>query len=322
MANGYWQASPRRRRFILQRYGRGPKKKPPERVKPIENQHNTFKTHRSPVPVDPQRLFRERNYYRNCRCTIFHNNLSFRLPGLLLAGSRRSYRSISNKYYYHSRRYLIHSGPQLPTSAAKISDCTIPASPSYSPSRDIIFVLVALISSMLHKAWRFSSMLLWPPSFHTLTSPLTSSTPPLTSPSIASGLFTPPNTSLMGKVSTNSFINGCIHAFLCFQAINIRDFNSSLSFHQPPNLFKPLPSIQRMPSPSSEPSNVSEDLLAPTQRFLIDFDGISIQSKPFYTRSSSIADDTTTLCPTIPHSIEFKSLDDVTVSSSPSIFGN
>ena len=103
----------------------------------------------------------------------------------------------------------------------------------------------------------------------------------------------------------------------------IKNINPSLSLHQPSNLIKPLPPNQRMPSPPSEPSiDVSEDLLAPTQRFLIDFDGISIQSKPFYTRSSSITDDTTTLCPTIPHSIQFRSLDDVTVSSSPSIFGN
>jgi hypothetical protein len=44
---------------------------------------------------------------------------------------------------------------------------------------------------------------------------------------------------------------------------------------------------------------------------------ISLVSKPFFTRTSSIADDETTLCPSIPNSISFRSLDDLTVGSGP-----
>ena len=40
------------------------------------------------------------------------------------------------------------------------------------------------------------------------------------------------------------------------------------------------------------------------------------------TRSSSIAEDETTLCPSIPQHIFFRELDDITVGSSPTIFGN
>jgi hypothetical protein len=46
---------------------------------------------------------------------------------------------------------------------------------------------------------------------------------------------------------------------------------------------------------------------------------LSVASKPFFTRTSSIADDETTLCPSIPNSISFRSLDDLTVASGPSI---
>jgi hypothetical protein len=46
---------------------------------------------------------------------------------------------------------------------------------------------------------------------------------------------------------------------------------------------------------------------------------ISIATKPFFTRTSSIADDETTLCPSIPNSISFRSLDDLTVASGPSL---
>ena len=204
MVDSYWRASSRRRRFILQRYGRGPKKKPPERVKPINNHDNTSKILRSPVNVDPQRLFRERNYYRTCRCTVFHNKLPSRLPSLILAGSRRSYRSISHNYYNHSRRYLIHSGPVSPTSATTKSDSTIQSSPSYSPLYDIISALVAVWGSSLHKAWRLSSMLLWPPCLNDLTSFLTSS-------HSFCWAFTPANTSLIDKVSS---FHGSIFTFL------------------------------------------------------------------------------------------------------------
>ena len=65
----------------------------------------------------------------------------------------------------------------------------------------------------------------------------------------------------------------------------------------------------------------STDLLEPSQQVNIEFDP-SLIDKPFQTRSSSIADDVTTLCPSIPSHIIFRDLDDITVSSSPTIFNN
>ena len=66
----------------------------------------------------------------------------------------------------------------------------------------------------------------------------------------------------------------------------------------------------------------SADLLEPSQQHNICIECNTSESELFPPRSrtSSIADDVTTLCPTIPTHIEYKDLDDITVASSPSIF--
>ena len=109
MAIGYWQASPRRRRFILRRYGRGPKKKPPDKLcapftaKPYHfskvKSSSTSKRRRSPPGI----------VYRNCNPSIINNQVYDRTTAPFLAGSRRSFKNISKSYWLQNKHNIIKS---------------------------------------------------------------------------------------------------------------------------------------------------------------------------------------------------------------------
>jgi hypothetical protein len=102
-----WQATARRRRWILKRYGKGPRKKPPdpppERPKRI---HNT--THHPTQLRQPRRHRRRIKYKRSLR-SVSTPSCTTHAPAPFLAGHRRCYNKISPRYW-HTARTLLRSG--------------------------------------------------------------------------------------------------------------------------------------------------------------------------------------------------------------------
>jgi hypothetical protein len=92
-----WAASARRRRFILTRYGGGPRKKPPDPPDPPDRAQQA-----AAAPTKQISAFRLNRrcgirYPRDHRATL-HPALHTKLPSIFLAGKRQSFHRISPSY--------------------------------------------------------------------------------------------------------------------------------------------------------------------------------------------------------------------------------
>jgi hypothetical protein len=119
-----WAASARRRRFILNRYGRGPRKKPPDPPDPPDRAQQA-----AALPTKQISSFRLRRwcgicYPRDHRATL-HPELTTKLPSVFLAGKRHPFHRISPSYrrlflsqLHHGGRHG-HIGSSLATSLSE-----------------------------------------------------------------------------------------------------------------------------------------------------------------------------------------------------------
>jgi hypothetical protein len=306
-----WPASARRRRFILQRYGRGPRKKPPDKPPPpLERKKTlTVATQRTITPK-PRRDCR----YKRCRRAIPNPLCGDRAVAPFLAGSRRPLHRISPKYSSARRSGKRHHGYNL----NPLGFLTI-----LTPSRwaTLIFMWFSLIlySHRVHHTFPRPNLLLYGaissislgPAFHLfkLYKKFNACTAwNRKAPHISNFRYEKPafckepsvhniSPSQNEKWISHFSIFKSIITSLALWAItnNLQHLFHLHRRHFTTNYMGNTPPLSSSASLLSSPHN------SPS----------SIVSKPFFTRSSSIADDETTLCPSIPNSISFRSLDDL-----------
>ncbi|KAL3798477.1 hypothetical protein ACHAWO_011152 [Cyclotella atomus] len=101
-------ASPRRRRFVLQRYGRGPKKKPPDPVEELPSKSIKKPLLEMKVATSKRRIIGTR--YKRPSTAIFHCNITNRAPAPFLAGRRYLYRRVSRYYWTKALSKLRQNG--------------------------------------------------------------------------------------------------------------------------------------------------------------------------------------------------------------------
>ena len=99
MAAKSWNemASPRRRRRVLTRYGRGPKKKPPDPVEKQPLKSTKTPLHERKVALSKRRIIGTR--YKRPSTPVLHCKITNRAPAPFLAGRRHRYRSVSRRYW-------------------------------------------------------------------------------------------------------------------------------------------------------------------------------------------------------------------------------
>lgn len=317
-----WPVSARRRCFILQRYGRGPRKKPPDKPPPPLGRKTTLTVAtQCTITLKPRRDCR----YNRCRRAIPNPLCGSRAVAPFLAGSRRPLHRISPKYSPARSSGKRHHGYNLiplgffttltPSRWATIIfmwfsfivyshevQCSTqrPILPLFgvmsSIFLDLTFHLVKLYKKFKactprnKKAPHFSN---FRHEKHTFSDV----------PSIQDIPY-PQKGERVSHFSFYKFSKAVITSLTVWAtAHHLLQLFDSQHRHRAKNY---------MNNASSHTSSVS--LLNSSHN-----SPDSVISKPFFTRTSSIADDETTLCPSIPNSISFRSLDDLTVGSDPSI---
>jgi hypothetical protein len=105
--SGPWKASAKHRRWILKRYGRGPRKKPPE--PPPSPAKRTTGNRTAQPKLRPSTRTSRRINYQCIRQTTIHPQCIYRATAPFLAGRRRSYHHISNRYWRAAKASILHN---------------------------------------------------------------------------------------------------------------------------------------------------------------------------------------------------------------------
>jgi hypothetical protein len=111
--SGPWKASAKRRRWILKRYGRGPRKKPPE--PPPSPAKRTTGNRTAQPKLRPSTRTSRRINYQCIRQTTIHPQFIYRATAPFLSGRRRSYRHISNRYWRAAKASILRTTTAMVT---------------------------------------------------------------------------------------------------------------------------------------------------------------------------------------------------------------
>lgn len=318
-----WKASAKTRKQKLKRFARGPRKKPPDKEPPPLGRKKTLTV--SKAKRSTSLHSRRDSRYKRCRRAISNPLCGGRAKAPFLAGSRRCYHRISTSYRHHSSAAAAPSHGYIPIIGTLTQN--------FTQSRCVSLFLLWFASIIYNLEVIYTS--------HRLNILLYGAIPALLldwtlillkpcAPLNACGLIWHrlSRFSNFGIEKPTFFTH---HRLSNDNMIQIEKPVSRFSFIQLATSVSIVWAIiqQLLTSPTTAMSNSisshssSIDLLQsqfPNNNSpVISIDSnFSIASKPFYTRTSSLADDETTLCPSIPTSICFRELDDITVGSGPS----